>query len=254
MTTLLRNLLEVSRHAGGGLLDVVLPPHCAACGALLPEAQTALCCVCRQALLEIAPATCQQCGRPGRVSPCPTCGFSPRPLDWIAPVWVYGGPLADAVIAFKHHGTPLLADFFAGQLARRARQHCAGNDTLLLVPVPLHPRRLARRGFNQSLLLARRLARLLGWRLVADCLVRWRDTPAQAGLSGRQARRQNVKDAFRVTRAQRVAGRRVCLVDDVVTTGATLEACAQQLLDAGATAVAALAVARRQWQSLRSPA
>jgi len=246
----LRILEELGRRAGGGLLDIVLPPHCVACGVLLPGAHPPLCTTCRQALLEIAAGTCQQCGQPAGGLPCPVCGFHPRPLCWIAPVWVYGGPLADLIIDFKRRGTPLLAEFFARQLARRARENLAdGNNVDLLVPVPLHPARLARRGFNQSLLLARRVARLLGRPLAANLLRRHRDTPVQADLAGRRARRENVRGAFRVSRPRRVAGRRLCLVDDVVTTGATLEACARTLLDAGATSVAALALARRQWQN-----
>jgi ComF family protein len=113
----------------------------------------------------------------------------------------------------------------------------------LIVPVPLHPRREVRRGFNQASLIARELARATGLRLGEGVLVRRVDTPAQTGLPAR-ARRHNVARAFAVRRASALSGRRVLLVDDVVTTGATVRSCARALREAGATQVSVLSMAR----------
>jgi ComF family protein len=113
----------------------------------------------------------------------------------------------------------------------------------VLVPVPLHPRRLRERGFNQSALLAREIARRTGKATCPDALRRRLDTVPQAGLSA-AARRRNVRDAFAVQRRAAVAGRTVVLVDDVLTTGATALACARRLGEAGAREVRLLTVAR----------
>jgi ComF family protein len=121
-----------------------------------------------------------------------------------------------------------------------ARQVLAGAS--VLVPVPLHPRRLRQRGFNQSQLLARALGRLAGLP-VADALARRVETATQTGLSA-AARRRNVEGAFRAVRPAAVGGRVVVLVDDVLTTGATARACARALRDAGASAVRLLTLAR----------
>jgi ComF family protein len=110
----------------------------------------------------------------------------------------------------------------------------------LLTPVPLHPRRLRRRGFNQALLLAQAFT---GVRLSRDALIRVRHTPPQTGLNPKE-RHHNVKGAFAVARPQEVAGKHVCLVDDVFTTGATVRECARTLRQAGAHTVTVLTVAR----------
>jgi len=113
----------------------------------------------------------------------------------------------------------------------------------VMVPVPLHPARKRERGYNQAELLAGELARRSGLEVVADALVRRRDTRSQTGLSA-AGRRQNVRGAFVVRRRGRVAGRVVVLVDDVVTTGATAMACARALSEAGAVEVRLLTAAR----------
>jgi ComF family protein len=135
----------------------------------------------------------------------------------------------------------------AGQLAERllespsTRRLVVGSD--VLVPVPLHPRRLRERGFNQSALLAREIGRRTGRPCGDGALVRRKDTPSQAGLSA-AARRRNVEGAFAVRRRGLVAGRVVTLVDDVFTTGATAYACARVLEAGGAREVRLLSVAQ----------
>jgi ComF family protein len=153
----------------------------------------------------------------------------------------YGGALATAIRRFKYEDCAYLSRPL-GALLRAA---CRSGDVQadLVVPVPLHPRRLAERGYNQSALLSAHVALELRTSVAARAIVRTIDTAAQAELS-RGARRANIRHAFRVRSAVPVRGRAIALVDDVMTTGATLAACASVLLDAGAVAITSLVVAR----------
>jgi len=162
--------------------------------------------------------------------------------------WRYGGELATAIRRFKwgargRAGRPELAR----PLAQLVLPALAGVDAELVVPVPLHPSRLAERGFAQALILASHALRLARVRapLAHDVLVRQRPTAEQAGLA-RPARIANVAGAFAVTDPARVRGRHVLLVDDVVTTGATAAACTRVLRRAGASAVTVVALARAE--------
>jgi ComF family protein len=153
----------------------------------------------------------------------------------------YGGALATAIRRLTYEDQPCLARPL-GYLLRRACR-AAEIDADAVVPVPLHPRRLAERGYNQSALLAARVARELGAPLLTSVLAREVDTASQVELSG-QERQTNVAGAFSATSRASVEGRALVLVDDVSTTGATLDACRRVLLTAGAQRVAGVVVAR----------
>jgi ComF family protein len=148
-------------------------------------------------------------------------------------------PLAVAVQRLKYRGRRVLADALGALLASR---YPFAPDALL-VPVPLHVARLRERGFNQALLLARALARCRGLSVAAQALARRRTTRAQPGLAAAE-RRANVQGAFTVPRPQVVSGRSVVLIDDVLTSGATADACATALLAAGAVRVDVYTVGR----------
>ena len=145
------------------------------------------------------------------------------------------------VLSFKHGGHTDRLGAFAAQMHRAGRVALGEAD--LLVPVPLHRTRLIRRRFNQSALLARALSRRTGVPMEARALIRTRRTPSQGGLSG-AGRRRNVSGAFTVAQPEAVAGLRLVIVDDVMTTGATLESCARTLKRAGAARVDCLCLAR----------
>jgi len=147
--------------------------------------------------------------------------------------------LAITVQALKYRRRRIVAQTLGALLAERYPY----DRDALLVPVPLHPHRLRERGFNQALLLARVLGRRRGLTLAARALVRKRHTRAQPGLAAEE-RRRNLRDAFAVTSPDTVRGRHIVLVDDVLTTGATADACARSLLAAGATRVDVYTVGR----------
>jgi len=201
------------------------------------------------------PRVCLACRRtvPDAGSFCATCSFlldrfpesldrlAPSPIDSLKAAYVYGGPIRDALLAFKHSGHAEHADRLARLLVNALGPPCPIPD--LVIPVPLYWTRLFRRGYNQAALLAGTAARLLGTRFSATALVRTRNTGSQFGLSAGR-RLENVSGAFRVSDRKAIAGARLLLVDDVVATGATVGECGAVLKEAGAVSVDVWAVAR----------
>lgn len=163
-----------------------------------------------------------------------------RPLEEAAIVYLFTGVIRAAIHRLKYQRVRRMAQPLAALLADYLHTHPLPAD--VLVPVPLHPKRQAARGFNQSVVLAAHLANLSGLPLLTDALVRTRDTPQQIGLDV-QARHENVHNAF-AWQYPEPPPARVLLIDDVLTTGATLGACAQALRAAGACEVRALVLAR----------
>ncbi|MBM3490550.1 MAG: ComF family protein [Alphaproteobacteria bacterium] len=240
-------MLAGLRRVGGLALDLVLPARCLACGGEV-DRQGQLCAPCWRAIRFLAPPCCACCGFPfaydeGGGARCAACLARPPSFARARAAFVYDDASRGLVLAFKHADRTHAAPAFAPWLAR------AGADLLaeaeLLAPVPLHRWRLLARRYNQAALLSAALARLGGLPHRADLLQRRRWTPSQGRMS-RTERRRNVAGAFRVRprHCDMVAGRRVLLVDDVLTTGATVEACARALLRSGARAVDVLTLAR----------
>ncbi len=194
----------------------------------------------------LAPHGCVACGEPvTRAALCELCAVSlldaPDPLPGILVAHEHGGALARAVYRAKYDGDPTrgrrLGALLVPLTARLAR------PVGCVLPVPLHPRRLRQRGYNQSMELARPVARALGCPLLAEGLVRTRDTPTQTTLA-RAAREANVAGVFRAAAARAMEGAHVVVVDDVVTTGATLGAAMAAARAAGAASVTGLALSR----------
>jgi len=205
-------------------------PLCGPCWASLPGHRSSLC-ACGEPLVSPHAARCGRCRR----------GLSP--FERGASLGPYEGALKAVIHELKYRGRRPAAAELARRLAGEAGVRAAMAGGGVLVPVPLHPRRRAQRGFNQAALLAGELGRRAGIAVCDGALVRRADTPSQAGLSAAE-RRANVRDAFAVRRKAQVAGRAVVLVDDVYTTGATARACARALRAAGAIEVRIVTVAR----------
>lgn len=226
MRSLASLVLVLLRMLLAAVKGALSPPTCAACDARV-RVRVVFCRPCA-ATLEPPP--------PPKESPA----ADPRLADIVA-FGAFEGALSIALRRLKYQERPELAAPL-GHLARLAARR-AGLTADLVVPVPLHPRRLVERGYNQAALLAAEVAVELAAPLVARALVRLRHTPQQAHLD-RAGRLVNVRSAFRARRPSAIHGRRVVLVDDVATTGSTLTACTEALLAAGAASVTAIVVAR----------
>ena len=229
------------------LVDLVYPPRCPACGEAIAT-QEGLCAGCWADLAFPGEPACVRCQRPfgsavvAEGAICAPCLADPPRHDGIAAGTLYNDASRKLVLAFKRGRRIALAPMLARIAAARLPEL---EGEWLVVPVPLHPWRLWRRGFNQSGLLAREIARLRGQEVLVDGLVRRKPTPTLGGL-GRAARARALSGAIAVNprRARRLAGANVVLVDDVMTSGATSDACVRALKRAGAGRVVIACFAR----------
>ena len=239
------------------LFAVVFPTDCCVCGQeLVPQGGTGApaCHACWESLRPWVGPACGCCGVPFAsalagdfATPlCFECQREDRSFDLARSYGLYSGPLRTLILQLKFRRRERLGKRL-GELLRPPWESLEVQDALL-VPVPLHPSRQRERGFNQAELLAQGLARLLRRtgreaRVETRCLRRTRPTPPQTGLS-LTARRENVRGVFAVVRPERVRDYAVVLIDDVMTTGSTLSACAKALKQAGAERVWGLTLAR----------
>ncbi|HZT43709.1 MAG TPA: ComF family protein [Chthonomonadaceae bacterium] len=245
--------IEAVQAIWNGLLDLVYPPRCLVCGAWQEEP---LCPACRHAIQPPDPPFCDRCGVliAADKSLCPACELGPEPpFAWCQAMGRYEGVLRQAIHRLKYDGKTALAQplgkLLAASLERpgsRLLPHPNASDQPAfdrVVPVPLHPSRLRERGFNQSERIARIVAQEYGWRLDTRGLRRIRRTKTQTRL-GHRERAQNVQGAFAVRTSDYFAGQSVLIIDDVLTTGATVKECAQVVKDAGAVRVCITALAQ----------
>jgi ComF family protein len=229
------------------LLAVVFPSTCRACAEPLPAPLGGPLCERCWSTLPRHAAACR-CGTPlaaGVAAPCGRCRRGRSPFALGASLGPFEGSLRLLVHELKFRGRRRLVGRLVSELLAEPAVREALLGAELLVPVPLHPRRLRARGFNQSLLLARALGRACGVPVARQALARRQDSPPQTGLGARE-RRRNVAAAFVSRRPWVVAERVIVLVDDVLTTGATARACASALRRAGAAEVRVLSVARAE--------
>ncbi|MEO0010220.1 MAG: ComF family protein [candidate division WOR-3 bacterium] len=223
------------------LSDFVFPPVCCGCD---EEIESGLICdSCRLLLFTSELGVCQRCGRPCLPDEqiCGLCGqeFS---LSRVRAVGLYQPPFSSLIQNLKYQGKTGLAPILGGALALLVRQDSELSRVDGVCAVPLHPARLRERGYNQAYLLAQVVAAVTGVTLL-DPLVRRKNTRSQIEMKDETARKRNVRDAFAVKPGVRFQGERLILVDDVMTTGATISAAAGKLLEAGAGAVMGLVLA-----------
>lgn len=188
------------------------------------------------------PPFCPRCGRPqasGII--CPSCWQRPTEIDGIRSPFRFDEAVRKAIHELKYRNLRAISPRLAELLADYLKENPLPGEAL--VSVPLHPRRLKERGYNQSSLLARELGKHIGLPVIEDCLVRIKQAQPQVKAVDVEERRRNVTDAF-ACRDERVKGKRIILIDDVCTSGATLESCAAALKNKGATSVWGLTLAR----------
>jgi ComF family protein len=232
------------------LFDLIFPPLCPICKTLLDdkEKDLTLCPNCRKAIRSVHPPYCPRCGLPvpsddeaGNL--CGPCLKEKRHFEVHRTSGFYEGTLKEAIHRFKYSGVfPLvrvLGDLLQPTLQTLSRDYPVD----LMIPVPLHIRRLRERGFNQTLLLVRELSKRTGIPYEQRALKKIKDTPDQIALKKRE-RKKNLTGAFQVKNQEAIQGKAIVLVDDVYTTGATVNECSRTLLRAGAERVAVLTVAR----------
>ena len=247
--TWVRRAPSLLRRLSDELLLFLYPPTCAGCGELVSPAEPLeFCPRCRDSLELVRSPACPTCGLP--LSPeapepyqCGACLGGLYRFDRARAAGPYRGLLREVIHRFKYQGHISLARPLAQLLLPPARELCTLSELHVVVPVPLHRRRLRDRGFNQAALLARRLGASLNLPVGYTVLRRRRWTEPQIGLSLSQ-RAENVRGAFAVSESAVVRGRGVLLVDDVFTTGETVDQCVRELKRAGAREVAVLTVAR----------
>ncbi len=232
---------ERLRSVTNGILDLILPPRCVGCG----RVGSWFCDRCMAAVEPVPEPVCPICGRPtpsGEI--CPFCKRNPLHLNGVRSVALFKEPLRSAIHALKYRGRKEVAVPLGKMMADYLLHP---KETLdLIVPVPLHPEREKERGYNQAALLSAEISRHTGVPMVSGALARARYTKPQVTLNARE-RVENVKGAFECM-DEGIEGKRVMLVDDVCTTGATIDAAAQALWTCHPERVWGLTLARAVWE------
>ncbi len=236
------------KQLASSLLDVIYPRYCGACGGQVESHCGHICWQCRSQFALITGPACGRCGDPadGNVYHGYTCWWCKREnvhFDRARSALRYFGSLQRTLQQFKYNAYVWLAGDLSEYLEACVNVHYDARLIDAVVPIPLFVRKERQRTFNQSALLGRHLARSLGLPFYGNSVVRIRDTGSQVALNARQ-RRGNVRNAFRVICRERIDGRSILLVDDVMTTGATVNECSRALKEAGAVEVNVVTVAR----------
>lgn len=230
------------------VLDVLFPPLCHVCRRFIPTAgELHICHDCRELMPPIVPPLCTVCGLPfagaGTDHVCGSCSTSPPRFDAARAAFAYEGASRDLIHAFKYHNKTHLRRPLALMTIERLSEFIRSRRSDLIMPVPLHRKKLSGRGFNQAVLLGEILSQRLDIPLDRQNLGRIRWTEPQVNLAAPD-RRINVKGAFAIREPALVNGHRVLLVDDVLTTGSTADECGKVLKSAGAADVTVVTVAR----------
>ena len=218
-----------------------LPPQCPCCETFLKEGQQGFCSTCRSKIRWIEPPFCSICGIPFvskevENHPCGACLTQRRYFTIARALGAFEGSLQTAIHRWKYEGKTHLTPFFAERMAEGLDRFWEPNTLDLLIPIPLHIQRLRERGFNQALLLVKELSRRTGIPYAKAILKKKKPTVPQVNLSGAE-REKGLRRAFHVIEKEKLLGKSVLLVDDVYTTGATVNECSKVLLKGGAERV-----------------
>lgn len=229
-------------------LDFIFPPLCHICRSFIPDAgQIHICTDCRENLPRVVSPLCLLCGIPfvasGDDHTCGRCLTEPPYFESARAQLLYEGPARDLIHHFKYNHKTHLRRPLALLALEGQGDYISGKAPEILIPVPLHSSRLRSRGFNQAVLLGELFSSGMALPMLVDGLSRTRPTRPQIDLSAEE-RRNNVKGAFAVNRPAAVTGKRILLLDDVVTTGSTVNECARVLKKAGAAAITVITIAR----------
>jgi len=226
-----------------GLADAVWTPACPICQSPL-EGSEVVCRACAGDVISLPGARCVRCSDPlsSATETCPGCKALPKGIAARIIAADYAS-IRRPIIAFKYERNRAIGRFLAERLATALRDHPLAKTAEVVVPVPVHTRRKRERGFNQSDVLAEAAANALHLPCFPDAIERIRNTRQQTALSSASERAANVAGAFAMRKNDHIAGRRVLLVDDVITTGSTASACAEVLIAGGAVEVIAAALA-----------
>lgn len=245
----IKQLLQRSRQELLWLSYQLLPPHCPLCNNPLqpkPDGSIAsLCAPCKTQCQHQPPARCPRCDEPYQASSitphqCSQCLMTPPPFEWIKTAGIYTEVMAQAMNQFKYHGRPTLAKPLAQCILDQLSADITAYQPDLIIPVPLHRKRLRERGYNQSLLLARQLGKALDIDVLAQGMIRTRPTSPQSLLNASK-RHKNLQGAFKIN--HKLTPQRLILIDDIVTTTSTARACSTLLSHHGHT-VAVVALGR----------
>ncbi|MDO8786277.1 MAG: ComF family protein [Syntrophales bacterium] len=232
-----------------GLTDVIFPPSCVTCGVVLkPDKNLPFCPICFSRINFIRPPLCTRCGIPfnGHEAGdhlCGDCLTSEVYFSVARAVGRYENTILDAIHCFKYRGKIAVGEILGRLMADFARQALDIKDYSLIMPAPLHPKRLRERGFNQSVILAQTVSKRFSIVLDFMTLKRHIHTKPQVSL-GKKERELNVRGAFEVSDKEKIRGKNIILVDDVYTTGSTVKECARVLTEGKAAKVAVLTFAR----------
>jgi ComF family protein len=219
-------------------LDLFFPKRCVGCG----REGSFICPSCLRTAKRILPPICPHCGRPqpgGTL--CPSCISRQFDIDGIRSPFRFEGVIREAIHQLKYRNLRDISSILAGLMCSYLQRYPVPGD--ILVPVPIHPKRLRERGYNQTVLLAKEIGKIAKLEIAEDCLIRTKYTVSQAKTDSVQQRHKNVSGAF-ICRDTSLLDRNVLLIDDVSTSGATINACARSLKASGAASVWGLVVAR----------
>lgn len=213
------------------VLRLLYPNTCVFCGKVLEES---ICSACKEKVVYVEEPRCKVCGKPIRYAEeecCSDCKEQPHFYEQGRSVWLHKGPVRWSIYQFKYHNRRIFAQYYAEELYRLYGRKLADWKIDLIVPIPLHRRRRRRRGYNQSELLAKQLSKLSGIPVDAHSVVRVKNTRPQKTLTGKE-RKKNLQEAFRIYDWKN-GPKNVLLIDDIYTTGNTLDAVAKLLREKG---------------------